>query len=125
MNSEQIEEIASQWFARHESGAWTESDQAEFDAWLEAATAHRIAYIRLATAWKHLARITALGAGVPPGVIPARGSWGDARFSKGAQPEMHASSTLGDSLDNPEHPETAVPDRLPLGSAVAQRRWAR
>jgi transmembrane sensor len=125
MNSEQIEEIASQWFARHQSGTWTESDQAELDAWLETATAHRIAYIRLTAAWKRLARIKALGAGVPPGIVPARGSWGDAYFSKVIVPEADSPPSLGDGLDNSEHPQTSVPDRLPLGSAGVQPRWAR
>jgi transmembrane sensor len=123
MNSEEIEEIASRWFAKHQSGTWTESDQAELDAWLEAAIANRVAYIRLATAWKQLARITALGAGVAPGVIPARGSWGDARFSMGSLPETHP-ATLGDSVDDSESLVHPIPDRLSLVSG-AHRRWAR
>jgi transmembrane sensor len=125
MNSEQIDETASQWFAKRESGTWTESDQAAFDAWLEAATVHRIAYIRLATAWKHLARIRALGAGVPPGVIPARGSWGDARFFKGTLPEAHTTPTLDDSPNNSAHPEPPAPDLYPPNLTTANRRSAR
>ena len=126
MNSEQIEETASQWFARHESGTWTESDQAAFDAWLEAATVHRVAYIRLATAWRRLARIKALGAGVPPGVIPARGSWGDARFFKGTLPETHSPPALGDGPSNSGHLESPVPDILPAtlaGANHCRARW--
>src|SRR5882724_2429890 len=113
MNSEQIEEIASQWFEKRESGTWTESDQAEFNAWLESAAVNRVAYIRLATAWRRLARMKALGAGVPPGVIPARGSWGDARFFKGTLPETHSPSTFGASPKNSGHLEPPVPDLLP------------
>ncbi len=84
MDSEAIEEAAARWFAKRQSGTWSGGDQAEFDAWLEAATAHRIQYLRVATAWEHSARLKALGAGVPAGVIPDRGSWGDTRFLIGA-----------------------------------------
>jgi len=125
MNSEQIEEIASQWFEKRESGTWTESDQAEFSAWLESAAVNRVAYIRLVAAWKHLARIKALGAGVPAGVIPARGSWGDARFFKGTLPETHSPPTFGASPKNSGHLEPPVPDLLPPTLTGAHRRWAR
>jgi transmembrane sensor len=125
MNSEQIEEIACEWFEKRESGTWTETDQAALDAWLEAAATHRVAYIRLATAWKYLARMKALGAGVPPGVIPARGSWGDARFSKGTLSETHSPPTLGGSFNNSGHLETALPGLVPAALTDAHRRWAR
>lgn len=88
-HAEQLEETAARWFAKRQSGAWTQADQTAFDAWLEENTAHRIQYIRIETAWKQSARMTALGAGVPPGVIPPRGSWGAASFFKGASPEPH------------------------------------
>jgi transmembrane sensor len=80
MNSEAIEEVAARWFARRMAGAWTDADQAQLDAWLNEATEHRIAFVRLQTAWKQAARMKALGAGVPPGAIPARASWADAPF---------------------------------------------
>jgi transmembrane sensor len=76
MDSEAIEETAAQWFVRRQGTTWTADDQARLDEWLQAATAHRIAFIRLDAAWEHSARLQALGAGVPPGVIPPRGSWG-------------------------------------------------
>jgi transmembrane sensor len=82
-SSEQIEEAAAQWFVRQQSGIWSAADQAEFEAWLGAATAHRIHYLRVSTTWDYAARLKALGAGVPVGSIPSRGSWGDARYFKG------------------------------------------
>lgn len=94
MDSEAIEEQAARWFAKRESGAWTDTDQVEFDAWLGLQTAHRIAYLRLDVAWKHLARMNALGAGVPPGTIPARGSWGDTRFFRGAHEQTNLSPVV-------------------------------
>jgi transmembrane sensor len=80
MSSEQIEAAAAAWFARRESGNWSSADQAQLDAWMDSSTAHRIAFIRLITAWERSGRLTALGAGVPPGSIPARGFRG---FSNG------------------------------------------
>src|SRR6266436_3987725 len=95
--SERIEELASRWFARRQSAAWTDVDQTTFDAWLEEHPAHRIAYIRLDAAWNHAARLKALGAGVPAGVIPPRGSWGDTRFSNPTSaetPEAHPTPAI-------------------------------
>lgn len=83
MDSESIEEVARRWFARRQGSEWTDSDQCAFDAWIDAATAHRIQYIRVETAWNQLARLEALGAGVPEGVVPQRHSWGDQRFPGG------------------------------------------
>lgn len=102
MDSDATEEAAARWFAKRERGEWTEADQAQLEAWLEASTAHRIQYLRVETAWKHAARLKALGAGVPAGVIPARGSWGDARFLRGTLPQAHSSASAAD----PDTPET-------------------
>lgn len=75
MDSETIEATASQWFAKQNSDHWTAADQAQLDAWLNSATAHRVAFVRLNAAWQQFARLKALGAGVPPEVIPPRHSW--------------------------------------------------
>jgi transmembrane sensor len=75
MNSEQIEAAAAAWFAKRESGDWSAADQAQLEDWIGTSTAHRIAFIRLTTAWERSGRLSALGAGVPPGTIPARDSW--------------------------------------------------
>src|SRR6267378_5527710 len=109
MKSERVEELASRWFARRQSAAWTDADQAIFDAWLEKHPAHRIAYIRLDAAWNHAARLKALGAGVPPGVIPPRGSWGDTRFSSGTSaetPETHSAAALTEGDPSPSPRES-------------------
>lgn len=74
-DSEAIEAEAADWFARQRGEHWTSADEAAFEAWLNTATAHRIAFVRLDAAWQHSARLRALGAGVSPGVIPERGSW--------------------------------------------------
>lgn len=76
MDSESIEAIAAEWFARRRGDQWTSVDQAALDQWLGAATAHRIAFIRLEAAWRSASRLQVLGAGMPAGVIPERDSWG-------------------------------------------------
>lgn len=57
-----VEECASLWLQRRYFWNWSEADQAELDAWLAASLAHRVAYIRLETAWKRTKRLAALKA---------------------------------------------------------------
>jgi transmembrane sensor len=101
MNSEDIEETAARWLTRRASDTWTNAEQVAFEAWLEQHTEHRIAYIRLEAAWNHSERMRALGAGVNPGAIPPRGSWGDQIFFSGGlretpppAAELHAADDL-------------------------------
>lgn len=81
-SSRQIELAASAWLARRDAGAWSERDQARLDAWLQASTAHRVAFLRLDAAWRQSDRLKALGAGMPAGAIPARGTWGTPPLSE-------------------------------------------
>jgi transmembrane sensor len=72
-----IEECAAGWIARQDGAGWSAQYQQEFEAWLTASTAHRIAYLRLASAWKRadvLAQPDAAAAAAPPEgvVVPAR-----------------------------------------------------
>jgi len=87
-DSAQIEATAAAWFAKREGDDWSGADQAELDAWLNGATAHRIAFIRIAAAWERAGRLKALGAGVPPGTIPPRGA-------RGMAPLPQADSSAG------------------------------
>ncbi|MGC1520145.1 MAG: FecR domain-containing protein [Steroidobacteraceae bacterium] len=73
--SGEIEATAAEWFAMRESREWSAADQAQLEAWLNSSTAHRIAFVRLVTAWERSGRLQALGAGVPAGVIPPRDAW--------------------------------------------------
>jgi len=81
-NSAEIEATAASWFAKREGGDWNAADQAQLEAWLDSSTAHRIAFVRIVTAWERSGRLTALGAGVPEGTIPPRDAWGFALSSK-------------------------------------------
>lgn len=70
-SSNQIEESAAAWLARRDGGAWSDADQRSLTQWLQASTAHRVAFIRLEAAWNQARRLKALGAGAQPGVVPA------------------------------------------------------
>jgi transmembrane sensor len=74
MDSEAIERQAADWLAWRESDSWTSADESRFDGWLAERTAHRIAFIRLQSAWQRAGRLRALSAGLAEGVIPPRGS---------------------------------------------------
>lgn len=76
--SRQIERTAAAWLARRDADGWSDRDQAALDAWLAASTAHRVAFVRLDAAWRQSARLKALGAGMPVGVVPPRGTWAQA-----------------------------------------------
>jgi len=74
-SSREIERTAAAWLARRDAGHWSERDQARLNAWLDVATAHRVAFIRLDASWQRSDRLKALGAGLRPDGVPARGSW--------------------------------------------------
>ena len=79
-SSREIEHAAGAWLARRDAGAWSDSDQALLDAWLDASVAHRVAFIRLDAAWQQSDRLKVLGAGVAAGVVPARATWAISRL---------------------------------------------
>jgi transmembrane sensor len=84
MTSDEIEATAAEWFAKRESGQWSAADQSQLEAWLDSSTAHRIAFVRIVTAWERSGRLKALGAGVPAGMIPSRDAWSFAPDSSSA-----------------------------------------
>lgn len=80
VSSRQIEKTAAAWLAQRDGGRWSERDQARLDAWLSASTAHRVAFLRLESAWQQSDRLKALGAGLPAGTLPERGQWAQSSF---------------------------------------------
>jgi transmembrane sensor len=72
-DSLQIEEIAACWLARRDGECWSAGDQVALTAWLGAATAHRVAYIRLEAAWQKARRLKGLAADASPGLTPLAG----------------------------------------------------
>jgi transmembrane sensor len=71
----EVEEQAAAWLIKRDSGRWTEADQQALDRWLDAATAHTVAFIRLESAWQRTGQLKALGAGTPRGVVPSPDDW--------------------------------------------------
>lgn len=122
MDSRRIELRAAAWLARCDRGDWTPQQQARLEAWLAAATAHRVAFLRLRAAWQESGRLQALGAGQRDGGIPPRGSW------RGLAP---GDSTAKDTEARDGAPAAAPGPATDLGQlrfaprrpARARRRW--
>lgn len=74
-SSIKIEERAAVWLARRDSEAWSATDEAAFNAWLEQSTLHVVAFVRLEAAWKQAKRLKALSAGVNSGDVPSPEGW--------------------------------------------------
>lgn len=72
-DSLQIEEIAANWLARRDGDCWSAHDQVALTAWLDAATAHRIAFVRLEAAWQKTRRLKGFAAGALPSLMPLAG----------------------------------------------------
>jgi len=51
-NSLQVERTAAAWLAKRDAGNWNSRDEAKLATWLEASTAHRVAYVRLEASWE-------------------------------------------------------------------------
>ena len=104
MDSQTIEATAARWLAKRAGEAWRKADQDELDAWLNESTLHRVAFIRLDSVWQRMARLKALGAGVPKGVIPGPDHW-------------NLSGKLGNPSET-EEPVAHAPRRLWYGMAA-------
>jgi transmembrane sensor len=74
-DSRQIERIAADWLARRDGDDWSADDDARLSAWLSAATAHRVAFLRLEAAWEESGRLKALAAGRKAAGPPERSYW--------------------------------------------------
>jgi transmembrane sensor len=89
----QTEKVAAAWLARMDREDWSTATQAELEAWLDAATANRVAYLRLRAAWDESGRLAALGAGRQAPEPPPRGHWraafGTARDAVAARAPEH------------------------------------
>ena len=81
--AEDIEAAAAAWFERREWSDWDDAAEKALDTWLSESTAHRVAFVRLEAAWERAERLKALGAGIPPGRVPTRASFG---FMQSASP---------------------------------------
>lgn len=118
-SSRQIELAAAAWLARRDSEDWDSSKQAEFEAWLAESTAHRVAFLRLNSAWTHSGRLKALGAGVEAGVIPTPGQWSRSPFGT-----SEASPAAARKPQPHGQPAQGVPDLREFAFAPRAKRHA-
>jgi transmembrane sensor len=79
-NHSLIQEQASAWLVKRDSGEWTQSDETALAQWLTAATSHRVAFLRLEAVYEETRRLRALGAGIDSATVPAAGQWQQAPF---------------------------------------------
>ena len=94
-SSWQIERTAAAWLARRDAGTWSPHEQAALDAWLEAATAHRVAFLRLEATWRRADRLRALGAGHSGPMPPPRGAWTLKPFPEPPDPDARPAPSAG------------------------------
>ena len=59
-NNQDVEARASEWLARRVSEGLTQGEQSELDNWLDESAAHRVAYLRLDSAWTETERLAVL-----------------------------------------------------------------
>lgn len=69
-----IEKRAAAWLAQRDGDDWSSEDDARLAAWLNEATAHRVAFLRLESVWEGALRARALSS-LPPGVVPSSAEW--------------------------------------------------
>lgn len=60
ISATELDMQAADWLQRQNFWNWSESDQAELDAWLAESRAHRVAYWRQKAVWSNAQRLTAL-----------------------------------------------------------------
>jgi ferric-dicitrate binding protein FerR (iron transport regulator) len=53
-DSEWVEQTAAEWLAKKDGERWQLADEEAFNGWLTESVAHRVAYVRLAAAWRKL-----------------------------------------------------------------------
>lgn len=119
-SSRQIELIAADWLARRESGDWSADDGMRLKAWLAAATAHRVAFLRLEAAWVESGRLQALAAGRAASGPPPRGAWASGPW---ATTQDRIAADTDDDLADPIEPLDALVFS-PRRAETPRRRWA-
>lgn len=110
--SEEIEQTAAAWLARRDSGLWSPHDQARLDAWLDAATTHRVAFIRLDAAWQQTDRLKILRAGRPTGAVPAAGNWSPSRSRFAAETSRRRATAWAPRAASAQRRGTPIAHRL-------------
>jgi transmembrane sensor len=96
----QIEQAAAAWLVSRDREEWNDSDQAELHAWLSASTAHRVAFIRLQTAWQQAGRLKAHAAGMTKNgaLLPGENVGAGVMAPNAQRPRMRVPRMLGASV---------------------------
>jgi transmembrane sensor len=81
-----IEERAAAWLARRDGGDWSHEDDVHLAEWLSEATAHRVAFLRLESAWEGARRARALSTPPVGGVVPPADEWRQSPYFQAAGP---------------------------------------
>ena len=91
-----IEERAALWRSRQEQPEWSADDQAALDAWLEEATAHRVAWLRMEYGWRKVGRLSVLKGGVAAREHrPLLARWRPAAMAAGVALAVGLASVVG------------------------------
>lgn len=94
-SSRQIEDRAAAWLAQRDGAHWTATDEAQLTEWLNASTAHRVAFLRLEAGWEKSSRLKVFGVKGTPGRVPPRGRWHLSAFFSRQVPGTGASGLSG------------------------------
>lgn len=66
---------AAEWLARRESEDWGDEARAAFDVWLSQSSVHRVAFLRVESAWAQTRRLSVVRKPFPPVTSPAKQPW--------------------------------------------------
>lgn len=99
-DSERIELEAAAWLARRDGEDWAAPDADALERWLAASTAHRVAFLRLESAWIEAGRLQALAAGRD---LTTRGHWGppDRRTARANATDTRGGTSGGAAAGDP------------------------
>jgi transmembrane sensor len=111
----EIEQHAAQWLAQRDGGSWSDADDVALAAWLDADVAHRVAFLRLESAWDQSARLQALGAGWKQAGPPPRGHW---QTSPAMPREHQAPAPDAAHAPRPQERRARVPSMLAAASLL-------
>ena len=116
-----IERDAAAWLARRDGGDWSREDEALLAAWLNEATAHRVAFLRLESVWEEARRARALSA-LRAGIVPPAGGWRQSPFFLGA---AAASAPARHRARRPRLAAACCALAVALGAGGYIRHWLR
>lgn len=119
MDSLAIEKAAADRLARRDAGNWSPEDEAELSRWRDQSIAHRVALVRLQTAWQQADKLQALGAGMPADEVPPPGQWRLSSFASTQAPAFETPAALTPSLEEAAARARRTPRRRLFAMAAA------